>query len=664
MVSGGPKEKMVPPTASAGACAKSNAKQKQKHKGPKKPRPKPATKKKLEVEVKKTERKVKRLAKKTAGPKMSDQMSTSVTLGVLQGQSQEGLSRQIRMPLNPLLAKASNGGSTTPLSIRGSMYEMWKVLYAEVVATPLSGASNVVGSVGFMSLTLNGLEAGADSIDTIKAKRHIQLTLGRSGRLRLPARELEGPREGWWLIDTSASPADAYGPAIDFCVAYQTRNLLQTNGDNAYTGPLWQLELRVKYGFACYHPKPGLQTLVSETLSEPANVTVTTGADGALVMKTNNPLLLRLLTPRASGQTGGKSQTIWAVAGAAVEAAANVLGPWGWLLKGGFFLVRKIFGAAGRDTETSFQIYPSIQQAMEDQPIYGGSGSSTVSIPVVHVSEVMNPNPEANPTQGSTYGGELPPAAETPFRPMSQPKPLPNGSALDQGFAFVGNFQMFTKWQASGMWIGVTTKYENWSFAAAAPFTENVVQLVSRQNPLGAVGTIQTWADAVRADWGNALAWFPQRTVKVEGSTLECPPEFKTKLGLSDTTQQILCANLYSWEPETQAQPEEKNQLGRQCVLLLGQRTGGGIVFSNKATSQQPTNTDFLQKAVIVTSIPAMKLSSIQTASVLEVVDDDFGDDISLADSFMAECVDPLEEERNRILNRLREIDNCRFHTG
>nr|UPO37652.1 capsid protein [Avian nephritis virus] len=335
---------------------------------------KPSQQKPLKKEIRRVEKQVKVLKKRTNGPKQNDVFTTTVTLGTISGQSDNGLTRQIRVPFNPTLCKSSDGGSTTPLSIRGSMYQMWKVLKAELRATPLTGGANIVGSVGFMALTLNGLEATADSIATIKARKHVQIPIGRSAILRVLARDCAGPREGWWLTDTSSSPADSYGPAVDLMLAYKTSNLLNVSSSTPqpFLGTLWQVELKVTYAFSTYDPKPGLQTLVSQTLDGSHQVTIQQSTnDGSLIMTTNDLMLLSLLTPRAGGQRSGKSQTVWAVAGAAIEAAAPLLGPWGWLLKGGFWLVRKIFGATALNTGSQYQLYPSIEAAMADQPIYG-----------------------------------------------------------------------------------------------------------------------------------------------------------------------------------------------------------------------------------------------------------------------------------------------------
>nr|QKN88936.1 MAG: capsid protein precursor [Astroviridae sp.]QKN88939.1 MAG: capsid protein precursor [Astroviridae sp.] len=634
----------------------------------------------LKKEMKKVERKIKRLEKKTDGPKANDSMTTTVTLGVIQGQNDAGLNRQMRIPFNPLLMKASDGANTTPLSIRGSMYELWKVSHAELRATPLSGFSNVVGSVGFMSLTLNGLEAGADSIDTIKARKHVQMALGKPARMRLSARELAGPREGWWLVDTSEDPAEAYGPAVDLLLAYKTANLMTTTGNpTAYTGTLWQIELRATYLFSTYHPKPGLQSLVSETLTQPASVTVTTDTDGSLVMTTTNAQLMRLLEPRVGGQTGGKSQTIWAVAGAAVDAAASVMGPWGWLLKGGFWLVRKIFGAAGGNTTAKYQIYPSITAAQQDQPIYGGSGSAQVTLPVIHVSEVVNPNPESNPAQqgiASTLPGPTPPQPQVavPFRPTTQTAPLygygdtsKNVSQTAGAVFLFGNFFWKCYAGTSTITYGIGGDTTQAKAVAIAELDQRVVQFGqgwgNSGNPKtglgGALGTGTSWVNSLRAATGE---WLPSPLT----GGLTAPNPLKTAFGISGDGKGCTAGILTT--RSTSTQKNRPNQKG--YIFLYGER--GFVVVGNGQADATPDNNAWLDAPLVVVLGSYQEAyrninSATQVTGFAETGEYHAGkeddDDISLADSFLGGG-DPIEDERDYLIRRLRELDMERFTAG
>nr|CBY02486.1 capsid protein precursor [Feral pigeon astrovirus] len=596
-----------------GAAAPMGAKPKQpqqsqakknKPKQKQKPRTKPPAQ--LKKEVKHVERQVKVLKKKVDGPKVDDTMRTTVTVGTITGQSQAGLARQVRVPLNPLLLKFTEGATSTPLSIRTSMYELWRCTYMEVKATPLTGYSNVAGSVGFIVLTLNGLDANVDGIDSLKARRHIQLPLGRPAILKLRARELEGPRAGWWLVDTSQSAADAYGPAIDLFVCYRTLNLLSTTGTSTtvYDGPLWQIEMRTVYQFSTYNPKPGLQTLVAASLPGETVMVSSGGEGGSLVMTVTSARLRALLTPRAeSGQTSGKSQTIWAVAGAAVDAAATVLGPWGWLLKGGFWLVRKIFGGSSNDTK--YQIYPSLEAAQADQPIYGQTGTASTTIPIVHISEVMNPNPESNDISTPGVGSTRP---QLPFRPSTQPTPVYDTSN-DQGVAkssvgafLFGNYDWRVKRQ-DGMWIG--PDYDNksvWGWIAYAKLDAKIVQFVGSNDnlygPGGAVGTGPTWANALRTVW-PATDWRPtEGTFLTE--TVHLPDEVKNYFGLQGQVLTYKGAALGAPLLQTAGHDQPQNQLNTLAWVFIGREGGAGVVVSNNLNTQGPSNLGFLRAPIVI----------------------------------------------------------------
>nr|UMO75865.1 MAG: structural polyprotein [Zhejiang avastrovirus] len=669
-----------------GAAAPSGAKPKQQQPKKAKPKQKQKTKAKLtkpmKQEVKKLDRQVKALKKKTDGPKVNDVMKTTVTIGTLSGQTGAGLNRQLRVPFNPLLMKSSEGLSSTPLSIRASCYELWKLLHVELVATPLSGYSNVVGSVGFMALTLNGLEANVDSIDSIKARRHVQMALGRPAKMRLTSRELAGPREGWWLVDTSQSPADSYGPAIDLLLAYKTENLLNTTtaGQTAtFTGTLWQIEVRVVYAFSTYNPKPGLQNLVAQTLSTGKQVTITTSPDdGSLIMTTNDQQLLDLLTPRAEGDhKKGKSQTVWAIAGAAVDAAASVLGPWGWLLKGGFWLVRKIFGgSSSRNAAAQYQIYPSIEAAMSDQPIYGETGSSTVNIPIVHISEVMNPNPESNQLSSpSTRSAPPPELTVLPLPQLALQKALPanytfangtytpistwNGSTL-----FLTGVPYYKRVQGSSQLFGVDNNNMtrvNCTSLEVYDFTDTGVFFSAGSNlSQGVIHTAKTMLQSVFAGF-STQPWLyadagSARWALPDWAGYPTPGRGDLFLQMQNTTD------------------TDTHTTAVYVYFLVAYREQQKLIaFWNNGTGEQsPPRSLMCLYNVDAGRSPVtplhFRLTRIVSQPELDpILEDEDDDDISLADSCFneeTERVDSLELEREQLLQRLRALDLQRFHTG
>lgn len=634
---------------------------------------KPSQQKPLKKEIRRVEKQVRVLKKRTNGPKQNDVFTTTVTLGTISGQSDNGLTRQIRVPFNPTLCKSSDGGSTTPLSIRGSMYQMWKVLKAELRATPLTGAANIAGSVGFMALTLNGLEATADSIDTIKARKHVQIAIGRSAILRVLARDCAGPREGWWLTDTSSSPADSYGPAVDLMLAYKTSNLLNVSGSTPqpFLGTLWQVELKVTYAFSTYDPKPGLQTLVSQTLDGSHQVTIQQSTtDGSLIMTTNDPMLLSLLTPRVGGQRSGKSQTVWAVAGAAIEAAAPLLGPWGWLLKGGFWLVRKIFGATALNTGSQYQLYPSIEAAMADQPIFGQSGSTTITLPIVHVSEVMNPNSENNDLSNPTSAALPPQPAQQSILPLSQ---LSGQNGVPALYSFsAGSYTACPNWKGGTLILTGPPRYQlaqggqegyglllrstspgmsqsSATMVQTYDFTDTgVIFGVGDFLPQGGVHTARTLLHSIFSGDAGAKPWLSCGSPSYTWYWPSWMPYPKPKNG--DWFLQM--QNVGDYTTHT-------TSVG--CYFVIAYQEQQKLVAFWHADSGQQSFSSLPCLYNVDAGRDPVRLSQFIIPPTEIELDDD---DISLAGSCIQDefdCVDQLEREREDLMRRLRDLDLRRF---
>lgn len=666
--------------APVGARPKKPTQKTQKQQQSKKKKTTQRTTKPAKQQIQRVEKQIKVLKKRTNGPKTNDFMKTTVTVGTILGQSDNGLVRQFRVPMNPLLLKMTEGQTATPLSIRASCYEMWKVVSAEFYATPLSGMSNVVGSVGYMALTLNGLEATVDSVDSIKARTHVQMALGRPARLRLTSQQLAGPRRGWWLIDTSQSPADSYGPAIDCLLAYRTDNLLHTSGSTTatYSGALWQIEVRLCYAFSTYCPKPGLTNLVAQTIPPGQQVTIKASSDdGSIVMTTTSALIAQLLEPRTpTDPRKGKSETVWAVAGAVVDAAAPLLGPWGWLLKGGFWLVRKIFGAATDDTAT-YQVYPSIEAAMGDQPIYGQTqGTNPITLPIVHISEVMNPNPQNNPLS-------LPSASSAPQPPQPAPTSILPLSLL-QGqrgvpplYTFSGGaYDVPTNWLGSTMLLTGLPRYRR-LIGGSQQFGPN---------PNG----MQPFAcDSLDVyDFTDNGIFFGFGTYQDQGA-IHTGKTLLYSIKNSPDRKPWLGAEKYTWQWPTwvvqQGYPQPKqgdwwlqmqnttdtstHTVATRCYFLIAYRDEQKLVaFWNNNTGSQAAPSTIMclynvdaGRAPVLTGghLPPFILPSNEVE-----VDGGDDDDISLADSCLREefdCVETYEQERERLIKRLRELDFHRF---
>lgn len=364
-------------------------------------------------------REIKNLKKKVNGPKVSDRMSTVVTLGVLTGNKNSSLSRQMRAFLSPILLKSQTTGSTTsPLSIRACQYSLWRITRCEVHFMPLVGRANVGGSVLFAALDQDATSSQPESPDSIKAKYHTELTIGTRHKWVIPWRYLRGPRSGWWGMDTGESPTDTIGCAIDFWILYATVNTLQTSStQQAYDKPIFSVEVRVTYEFSGYEPKTALSQLTNDNVNTQGTVKLKNAPDGALVMQVDNALARILNEERPhklNAQTSGVGEKLWAIATAAVEGAAAAAGPWGWLLRGGFWLIKKFFGVAGSNATDVYMVYSSIEDADKDNRIFQQVSETQLTNGPVRVTQISTPN--VNTLGTGNYVG----AVDTAYLPTSQ----------------------------------------------------------------------------------------------------------------------------------------------------------------------------------------------------------------------------------------------------
>lgn len=319
-------------------------------------------------------------------------METTVTLGPVSGNLGGDLERSHRHWLSPILLKTQDQGDvSTPLSTRASQYNLYKVLRAELLVTPLVGKAMVAGTVILADIDQESSAAKPDTVDSVKSRPYIEVPLGTNKRWRIPATTLRGPREGWWLIDTNEQPTSSLGPAINVWTYMQTRNLMGTTNEDTtfYTGTLALLELRVKFAFANYNPKPALSQLkmVKEPLKVESAAVVNNTEDNSVVLEVDAQSRIgKMLDERDGTQKQGKGSTFWSVAGDAINTIAPALGPWGWLLRGGFFFIRRIFGksAAFRANKNYYQVYASVEDAARDLPIYQQIEQKNTKFPEGH----------------------------------------------------------------------------------------------------------------------------------------------------------------------------------------------------------------------------------------------------------------------------------------
>lgn len=430
-----------------------------------KTKPQGILKKNLAEKEKRDAKQIKKLQRKVSGPRASDSFETVVTLGTILGNQDDTLTRSSKFLLNPCLLKAKDIGSVaTPLSTRASQYSLWKIIKCEVRFTPLCGKATVVGTIIYGDLEQQSGTATAESVDTIKARTHVELAIGQRHVWKINTSKLTGPRQGWWNMDAGDDPTNSTGPGLSFWTYLRTVLVMNsTTTPTPYNGGLYMVELRVRYLFSNYTPQPNLALMTVDTVTPSSStaVSLVNGSDGSLQMRVTDGNLLRLLEedrpPGLNAQTGGAGEKFWAVSTEVVNLVANNIGPWGWLLKGGWWCIRKIFGAAGEDAQNNYAIYASISDAKNDMRIYQNvSGSVTLTNKPVTITQLTQPN-----VNQSSSGAFATRTIQTPYLPLAQAEvvqtPGPNyngGSALNTCAVNTMFFACPGTWMATSRWNG------------------------------------------------------------------------------------------------------------------------------------------------------------------------------------------------------------------
>ncbi|QCO31429.1 capsid precursor [Passerine astrovirus 3] len=399
--------------------------------------------------IRNLQRRMRKIEGMEKGPKVESMLRTTVTIGAINGTDMHPLVKHLRVFMNPTLLKISDAGrNPTPLSTRGSQYTMYKIVSATVHLKPCVGNSMVSGSLFLVDLDLEASAAKPDTIDTIKARPHVEASIGKQVRWNLKPKWLLGPREGWWLVDTSEGSDTVLGPALNFSSYMQTINLMKTattvpDVTNYYEGPVFMAEIDITYAFSGYSTRPALSQLEIKTpVHNGKQASLENDEAGNLILRTGTAGVFfehfsscpEKLAFEAAGlvrtNVQEKSTTVWSVASTAVSAIADVIEPWGWLLRGGWFLVRLLLGQKQKDGSEVCYIYPSVEDAMRDCPIRAKVNASRQGTSKLlpggdyTIQEVVPYNLEGSPVAPLLYGSVAPP-----------PEPVANSDWLPSEYA-------------------------------------------------------------------------------------------------------------------------------------------------------------------------------------------------------------------------------------
>lgn len=281
------------------------------------------------------------------------------TLGTVGANGSGNIETEMALLLNPCTMKEATGSNSFgPLQIYASTYTLYSIRSLKLHLKPLVGGSAVSGTVVRTSWnpTSNPTQT---SWSALGARIHSDTTPGRDGRLVLTAKQLKGPKDGWYRTNTKGEPMMAFAGSIEIHTLGKT---MRTYQSGLYEGGLFLAEIEITWAFKDYSQQPGLMNLLKG--ESKGDSTITTDETGRLILET--PVTSEL---SRAAHTTTASEIIWMVTDAIIQgAAATFPPPFGWLLRGGWWFLKRIAGGPARSGVERFAIYASINDARADVP--------------------------------------------------------------------------------------------------------------------------------------------------------------------------------------------------------------------------------------------------------------------------------------------------------
>nr|UXE30297.1 capsid protein [Porcine astrovirus 2] len=306
------------------------------------------------------------------------------TLGTVGSNGSGSIETELAILLNPCTMKETTASNTYgPVQIYASTYSLFSITISEITLKPLVGGSAVSGTVVRASWNPTN-NPSQMSWSALGARKHSDTTPGREGRFSLSAKDLKGPKDGWYKTNPKGEPMLSFAGSLEVHTLGETRSTYQ-NGK--FTGGLFLAELEVTWAFKDYAQQPGLINLLKG--EDTGNTTVSTDQDGRLILVTPSTSTLA-----RAARTTTASEIIWMVTDAVVTSAASVFPPpFGWLIKGGWWFLKRIGGAPVRSGTERFMIYASINDARADVPCISSEQNATaVGIGQLHFQQITPGN--------------------------------------------------------------------------------------------------------------------------------------------------------------------------------------------------------------------------------------------------------------------------------
>lgn len=307
----------------------------------------------------------------------------TTTLGTVGSNGSEQIECEMTCLLNPATMKEATGSNAFgPLGIYASTYALFKMTKCELILKPLVGDSAVSGTVVRASWNPTATPSQT-SWSSLGARKHVDITPGKRGRFVLTSRDLKGPKDGWYKTNTQGDPMMAFAGALEIHTIGKTMSTYQSK---AFEGGLFLAELTTEWQFKDYQQQPGMLNLVKG--EDKSNARLTTDENGKMQLVLPNPS-----SRMARAAANSSSKTIWVVTDTIINAGANIFPPpFSWLIRGGWWIVKRAAGAPVRDGTIKFDIYPSISDARSDSPCVSTQANQDIQLGGLHFQQITPGN--------------------------------------------------------------------------------------------------------------------------------------------------------------------------------------------------------------------------------------------------------------------------------
>nr|QRD99448.1 MAG: capsid protein precursor [Mamastrovirus 3] len=284
----------------------------------------------------------------------------NTTLGTVGSNESGEIECELTCLMNPATMKEATGSNSFgPLGIYASTYTLYKMTRCVVTLKPLIGDSAVSGTVTRISWNPTSAPTQT-SWSALGARKHVDVTPGKTGKFVLTGRDLVGPKGGWFKTNTKGDPMMCFAGTLECHTLGKT---ISQYRNEVFRGGLFLAELETTWGFKDYGQQPGMLSLIKGEDTQNARIETGEGDKLQLVLPRNSRM--------ARAATTTPSEIIWVVTDTIIQAGTALIPPpFGWLIRGGWWLVKRAAGAPVRanDNEIRFDIYASISDARSNTP--------------------------------------------------------------------------------------------------------------------------------------------------------------------------------------------------------------------------------------------------------------------------------------------------------